>query len=149
MALYTFKAFFKFAEKAWIPVDAIQDRSRGPIPDYFLIDGPGSVDIYEKLEEAVRSKRLALRVPYSTTSTRIGKEAMDSLSHYHQYQHYNPSFPMWLGIQRFLDGRFIETIRLNDPGASQASAPHVYANGRYWGQVIDLEIPSATLFYDI
>jgi len=56
---------------------------------------------------------------------------------------------MWLGIQRYLDGIFIETIRLNDPRASQASGPSVYANGRYWGQVIDLNIPSGNLVYDI
>jgi len=101
------------------------------------------------VEEAVKSKRLALRVPYSTTSSRIGDDAMKSLNHYYQYQNYNPSFPMWLGIQRYLDGRFIETIRVNDPMASLASAPGVYANGRYWGKVIDLKIPSGTLFYDI
>lgn len=145
----TYKAYFKFSTKWWIPIDAIQDRSRGPIPDYIRIDSPGDVDLYAKLEEALKRQQLGLRVPYSTTSSVIGKEAMDSLNHYHQYQHYNPSFPMWFGIQRFLDGRFIETIRLNDPRASQWSAPHVYANGRYWGQVIDLKIPSGTLFYDI
>ena len=149
MALYTFKAFFKFATKTWIPVDAIEDWSRGSIPDYFPIDGPGSVDIYPKLEEAVRNKRIAIRVPYSTTSTAIGNDAMNSLNHYYQYQNYNPSFPMWLGIQRFLNGKFIETIRLNDPHASQGSSPHVYANGVYWGQVIDLKLSSPTLFYDI
>src|SRR5688572_10186693 len=106
MALYTFKAFFKFSTKAWIPVDAIQDRSQGPIPDYFPIEGPGSVDIYPKLEEAVRSKRIAIRVPYSTTSTHIGADAMKSLNYYHQYQHYNLSFPIRLGVQRFMNGRF-------------------------------------------
>lgn len=149
MALYTFKAFFKFSTKAWISIDAIEDRSRGSIPDYFAIDGPGSVDVYPRLEEAVRSQRIAIRVPYSTTSTRIGSEAMKSLDHYYQYQNYNPSFPIWLGIRRFLNGKFIETIRLNDPRASLGSAPHVFASGRYWGQVIDLKIPSPTLFYDI
>jgi hypothetical protein len=149
MALYTFKAYFKFSDRAWIPIDAIEDRSRGSIPDYIRIDSPGDVDLYSKLEDAVKRQQLGLRVPYSTTSSIIGKKAMDGLDYYHQYQHYNPSFPMWFGIQRFLDGRFIETIRLNDPRASQWSAPHVYASGRYWGQVIDLKIPSATLFYDI
>ena len=149
MALYTFKAYFKFETKTWIPVDAIEDRSRGPIPDYFPITGPGSVDIYPKLQEAVRNKRIAIRVPYSTTSSVIGAEAMRSLNYYYQYQNYNPSFPMWLGIQRYLNGKYIETIRLNDPRAVLASAPHVYANGVYWGQVIDLNLPSPTLFYDI
>ncbi|MEQ1764616.1 MAG: hypothetical protein ABL984_15915 [Pyrinomonadaceae bacterium] len=145
----TYKAFFKFATKWWIPIDAIEDRTRGGIPDYIRIDSPGDVDLYAKLEEALKRQRLGLRVPYSTTSSVIGKQAMDSLNHYHQYQNYNPSFQMWFGIQRFLDGRFIETIRLNDPRASQGSAPSVYASGRYWGQVIDLKLQSGTLFYDI
>jgi hypothetical protein len=149
MALYTFKSYFKFATKAWIQVDAIEDRSRGPIPDYFPIDGPGSVDIYPKLQEAVQNKRIAIRVPYSTTRSVIGSEAMKSLDYYYQYQNYNPFFPIWLGIQRYLNGKYIETIRLNDPRASLSSAPSVYANGRYWGQVIDLKIPFPTLFYDI
>ena len=144
----TYKAFFKFSTKWWIPIDAIEERTRG-IPDYIRIDSPGDVDLYAKLEEALKSQRLRLRVPYSTTSSIIGKEAMDSLNHYHQYENYNPTFSMWFGIQRFLDGRFIETIRLNDSGASQWSAPSVYANGRYWGKVIDLKIPSGKLFYDI
>lgn len=141
----TYKAFFKYDSRGWIPIDAIEDRTHS-IPSYIRIDSPGRIDLHQTLEEARQRQRLGIRVSKATIYSMIGREALDGLNLRHQY---NQSINMSFVVEKYTNGKMVESIILRDYAASQGSAPGVYDNGLYWGKVIDLKLPSAVLARDV
>src|SRR6185436_6886089 len=126
----TYKAFFKFDEYYWNPIQAFYVRQSG-IPEWVLIAEPDlNTNIFKELVEVRSARTLTLSVSKAQAYSQIGKEALDELKRFQNKIPYYPdrdakypSTSMTFAVEKWSDGKITERLWVQDEKGSVESGP--------------------------
>ena len=152
----TYKAFFKFDEYYWNPIQAFYVRLSG-IPEWVLIAEPGlNTNIFKELVEVRSARTLTLSVSKAQAYSQIGKEALDGLKRFQYKIPYYPdrdakypSMSMTFAVEKWSGGKITERLWVQDENASVESGPDWHTQLYVEGWNFSLRLPSALLLGNV